>query len=166
MSQMFDGCKQFNSDLNWDVSAVMWMDRMFYGCIAFNGNIEGWKFGSHVLQMHQIFVDCHSFNRDLSGWNMSNVKTSAMFKRCYSFNNRSARGWTVESNWFQGCVSLQPHNVPRGTELPKDGQTKFIPVLDEIIEVGYCPPGVNRILPGGGGIYNQMMDEIMQLMEK
>ena len=40
MNSLFEGASLFNRDLNWDVSKVETMSRMFHGATNFEGNIS------------------------------------------------------------------------------------------------------------------------------
>ena len=77
MSDLFRGLDlnfDFNGDIsNWDVSNVISMEAMFYGCKLFNQDISNWDV-SNVTNMSWMFAGCQSFNQDISRWNISGVK--------------------------------------------------------------------------------------------
>ena len=74
MSGMFDGAKNFNSDIsNWDVSNVRDMNCMFCGANKFNSDISNWDV-SNVKNMSYMFSGATSFNQSLDNWDVSNVK--------------------------------------------------------------------------------------------
>ena len=57
---MFDGCKNFNSDLsNWNVSGVEDMGFMFDDCENFNCDLSKWDV-SKVTNMEDMFDGCNS----------------------------------------------------------------------------------------------------------
>lgn len=83
MNGMFWGCKIFNCDISeWDVSSVRDTVSMFYYCEKFNQDLSQWDV-SNVKYMGWMFKYCKSFNQDLSGWNVKNVISSgSMFSGC------------------------------------------------------------------------------------
>ena len=92
MSELFnageyDIFKDFNGDISqWNVSNVVNMCRMFYGCKKFNGDLSRWNV-SNVTDMGYMFNNCCEFNCDISRWNVSNVKNmKLMFNYCEHFN--------------------------------------------------------------------------------
>ena len=89
MSCMFEGCKNFKSDLSkWDVSKVEDMYNMFSGCTNFNSDLSNWNVSS-VKYMYHMFYNCKTFNSDLSKWDVSNVEDmEGMFYSCDSLKNK------------------------------------------------------------------------------
>ena len=90
MSDLFRGLDlnfDFNGDIsNWDVSNVISMEAMFYGCKDFNQDISSWDV-SNVTNMTSMFCNCGKFNQDISNWEVSNVTNmGSMFSGCKSFN--------------------------------------------------------------------------------
>ena len=83
---MFGNCYTFEGKglENWDVSNVMLMQGVFWGCKKFNCDLSNWNV--HKVENTQyMFADCKTFNCDLSNWNVSNVKDmSHMFDTCTS----------------------------------------------------------------------------------
>lgn len=68
----------FNENIRkWDVSNVITMSDMFYGCIVFNQDISRWNV-SKVQYMRSMFYGCVKFNQDLSGWDVRNVDTTML----------------------------------------------------------------------------------------
>ena len=82
MSNLFNGI-DFNGDISsWNVSKVIDMDSMFYGCKSFNQDISNWDV-SNVNKMSGMFTGCESFKKDISNWNVSNViSMRIMFDKC------------------------------------------------------------------------------------
>ena len=83
MTCMFYGCELFNQPLNdWDVSSVIIMDRMFCGCKSFNQPLDKWNV-SNVTNIRWMFDNCNSFNQDISNWKVSKVTNKlCMFFYC------------------------------------------------------------------------------------
>ena len=55
MRSMFDNAKSFNQELNnWNVSAVLNMEKMFKNAVNFNQNISNWNI-NHLAITHNIF---------------------------------------------------------------------------------------------------------------
>ena len=88
MNRMFFGCPAFNSDISaWDVSSVTNMYYMFHECSVFNSDISAWDVSS-VTNMGLMFVSCSVFNSDISAWDVSSVTNMAyMFYQCSVFNS-------------------------------------------------------------------------------
>ena len=73
MNRMVFGCKSFNQDISiWDVSNVTNMEYMFGRCKSFNKDISSLDV-SNVKNMYRMFADCNKFNQDISKWDVSNV---------------------------------------------------------------------------------------------
>lgn len=88
MSEMFIGCKDFNSDTVslFDTSNVVDMNYMFNNCAKFNGDVTGWDV-SKVTNLHKTFYGCEAFTRNINDWDVSKVTDfSSTFTDCYSFN--------------------------------------------------------------------------------
>ena len=87
MANMFDKCRNYNSDMDdWDVSTITIMDNMFIGTNAFNGNIETWN-TSNVTSMERMFANTLVFNRNIGNWNTSSlINMSQMFFGAQAFN--------------------------------------------------------------------------------
>ena len=105
---MFQGCKNFNSDLSkWDVSSVRNMESMFWHCQTFNSDLSKWDVSS-VKYMGTMFNGCKKFNSDLSKWDVRRVGDMAyMFGRCKNFNSDLSK-WDVSNvqimfDMFKGC---------------------------------------------------------------
>ena len=92
MSFMFYGCKSFNKDIsNWDVSNVTNMNCMFSLCNSIIHDLSSWDV-SKVITMEFMFCDCIKFNQDISGWNVQKVKNSeSMFSNCHIQGNYKPR---------------------------------------------------------------------------
>jgi surface protein len=106
---MFQGCSDFNKDLNWNVEKVTNMSNMFQGCSAFEGkgNISNWSVGE-VANMSFMFQGCSKFNKDLN-WNVATVTNMhRMFSECIIFDG-DLSGWNVAakvidmSSMFAAC---------------------------------------------------------------
>ena len=120
MSNMFIGCRKFNSDISrWDVRRVKDMDGMFSLCYSFNVDISGWDV-SNVENMGYMFYGCRKFNSDLSGWNVSKVRNMyCMFKDCQEFNSDlsewDVRNVTYMQSIFYHCNKMVVTNRPNFT---------------------------------------------------
>ena len=103
MSNLFDADKNdifkyFNGDISqWNVSNVVNMCRMFYGCKNFNCDLSRWNV-SNVENMYAMFRYCTNFNGDISKWNVSNVKNMVdMFYECTNFR-QNLEYWNIYWN--------------------------------------------------------------------
>ena len=97
MDQMFYGCHEFNDDLSgWNVSSVTTMSGMFYDCYKFNRNLNDWDV-SHVVDFSSMFSGCHIFNSPLDKWNIKSAKTiDHMFEVCEEFN-QNISDWDISN---------------------------------------------------------------------
>ena len=64
---------QFGNIGSWNMSNVINMSNMFYGCVNFNQSIQSWGMSS-VTNTSWMFSGCSAFNQNISGWTMSSVK--------------------------------------------------------------------------------------------
>lgn len=106
MTDMFCGCKNFNSDLsNWDVSNVTDMRGMFGYCTKFNSDLSKWNV-SNVTDMRDMFNECINFNSDLSRWDVHKVEAmDYMFYKCYKFNSDLSK-WDVSNvEYMEGMLT-------------------------------------------------------------
>ncbi len=71
----------FSGIESWDVSNVVDMSLMFYGCDIFDEDIGGWKLDK-LRFANRMFEGAISFSKDISGWNMRNVATAWAFVGC------------------------------------------------------------------------------------
>ena len=68
-----------------DVSNIKDMSNLFEGT-DFNGDISQWDV-SNVVDMRYMFYGCNTFNKDISAWDVSNVANmTGMFDMCEVFN--------------------------------------------------------------------------------
>ena len=73
MTDMFNGCENFNQPLNnWDVSNVTNMSYMFGNCKKFNQPLNNWDV-SNVTNMRSMFCYCYKFNQPLNNWSVNKV---------------------------------------------------------------------------------------------
>ena len=64
---MFDGCKNFNSDLSkWNVRSVENMEYMFKDCENFNSDLSKWNVSS-AGDMEGMFDGCKSL-KQIPSW--------------------------------------------------------------------------------------------------
>ena len=88
--------------LDWDVSAVTDMSRLFYNKENFNGDVSSWDV-SAVTDMYYMFkahnsVGRHAFSGDLSEWDVGSVTNmQEMFYNAANFNGGNLSGWDVGS---------------------------------------------------------------------
>jgi surface protein len=121
MSYLFEGFRFLNDDddniSNWNVSNVISMRELFYGCISFNQPLNNWNV-SKVTDMSQLFAFCESFNQPLNDWGdkVSEVENMyRLFHFCKTFN-QPLNNWNVSnvtdmSQLFSNCLSFnQPLN--------------------------------------------------------
>ena len=116
-SNMFSGCKLFNSPLDgWDLSNVIHASSMFKDCELFNQNLSSWKLRL-VANTSDMFSGCTSFNGDVSNFDLSNVTdTGNMFYNCISFNPADIGNWYLPNvinmkNMFGMCKNLTASNL-------------------------------------------------------
>merc|ERR1719397_1072378 len=79
MGDMFYNAEKFNQDIsNWDVSGVIWFQRMFKYADEFNRDLSNWNIGS-VTEIYEMFAYARSFNQTLC-WDIpDSVETTDMF---------------------------------------------------------------------------------------
>ncbi|WP_304015580.1 BspA family leucine-rich repeat surface protein [Nonlabens dokdonensis] len=102
MSNMFNGAKNFNSDISaWDVSNVTDMSGTFRLNWTFNINISNWDV-SNVINMDEMFNSAILFNQPIGSWDVANViDFTYMFLGAADFNQDL-------SSWdFQQTANLQ-----------------------------------------------------------
>lgn len=89
MRCMFSRCvnlEGFSATDTPDLSSVKSMERLFYYCPSFNGDIADWD-ASNVRNMKEMLAFNEQFNRDISNWNVGNVRNmTRMFAGAVSFN--------------------------------------------------------------------------------
>uniref|UniRef100_A0A6C0HP45 PKD domain-containing protein n=1 Tax=viral metagenome TaxID=1070528 RepID=A0A6C0HP45_9ZZZZ len=82
---MFNGCANFNQELDFNTSNVVFMGSMFNGCTNFNSTLK-FNDTSKVENMSYMFYGCTKFNKPLD-FNTSKVlNMQAMFTGCAKFN--------------------------------------------------------------------------------
>ena len=119
MEGMFFGCDNFDNNLSkWNVSNVTNMEKMFFGCRKFKGvGLSSWDV-SNVENMYCMFKNCINFNEDLSKWNVSNVKyMSSMFYYCLLFDCDLSK-WDVSkvvlfTEMFDNCENFKGRGVEK-----------------------------------------------------
>ena len=87
--------KNISGDLSqWDTSAAIYMNAMFWNAPSFNGDISNWNV-SNVTNFSQMFWGASSFNNDLSRWNTSSAQNMGeMFREATNFNSDLSQ-WNV-----------------------------------------------------------------------
>ncbi len=113
IGNMFYGCTHFNSNIsNWDVSNIKYMGGVFLGATSFNQPLNNWN-TINVQEMAYMFANAISFNQPLNNWNTSNVITmERMFWNATSFN-QFIENWDVSkvtnmSSMFSNSQFNQP----------------------------------------------------------
>ena len=99
ISFMFYGCHNFNCDLSrWNVSKVENMYSTFGTCKNFIGKgLENWNV-SNVRNMTGMFAGCEKFDCDLSNWDVSNViDMKFTFNYCLNFKGKGLEQWNVSN---------------------------------------------------------------------
>lgn len=87
---MFQRCKIFNHNVNFDTSNITNMEAMFTGCDSFNKSVNSFN-TSNVTTMKDMFKSCDSFNKSVSNFDTSKVTDmSGMFESCSSFKQSLA----------------------------------------------------------------------------
>lgn len=86
-----------NADFSfWDTRRVVTMNRMFYGRVAFNGEIGTWD-TRNVTDMGEMLSFAKEFDGDIGGWNTCDLEnTSEMFRGASKFN-RDIGNWSTAS---------------------------------------------------------------------
>ena len=87
---------------NWDVSSVMFFDKMFSGT-TFNGDISKWN-TNNAITMREMFSGASEFNQDISMWTYNDVDVYAMFTAASKFNMGSRCGVNT-GKMFTGIFS-------------------------------------------------------------
>ena len=115
-------------DLNFiDISKITDMSKLF-GNVEHDFDVSSWDV-SNVIDISFMFYGCHNFNCDLSKWDVSNVTNmSYMFSNCYKFEGKGLENWNVENindatYMFCGCEKLN-------CDLSNWNITKTTPVKD------------------------------------
>ena len=102
MNRMFEGCIHFNGNLsNWNVKNVVTMQRMFFGCTAFTGVDEQGGPGIFGITETNINFGFVRFDHLMNN----------MFEGCTHFNG-DISDWNVQtvknmSGIFTGCVNFR-----------------------------------------------------------
>ena len=97
MSELFEDVKH-NFDIScWDVSNVIDISFMFYGCHNFNCDLSKWDV-SNVEMMTGTFYKCIKFNCDLSKWNVIKVRNIR-----YIFDKS---GISKKPNWYYDTYNI------------------------------------------------------------
>ena len=95
MAAMFKGASQFNGDVaGLLTNNVVDMNMMFYGATSFQGQgMQTWKVDK-VERMDRMFFGCSNFNGDITGWAPKRVTTmQSMFQDAITFNQDIGTGW-------------------------------------------------------------------------
>ena len=82
-------------DLNFiDTNEITDMSKLFIN-INHNFDVSSWNV-SNVIDISFMFYGCHNFNCDLSKWDVSNVTNmSYMFSNCYKLEGKGLEHWDV-----------------------------------------------------------------------
>ena len=110
MSRMFEDATIFDQDISgWDVTDVTDMSRMFKNS-AFDQPIGSWDVNG-VMNMSEMFSGT-PFNQDISGWDVSDVTNmSGMFENATKFD-QDISGWDVSDvtnmdGMFSGAIEFK-----------------------------------------------------------
>ncbi|KAF2342856.1 BspA family leucine-rich repeat surface protein [Flavobacterium tistrianum] len=108
MSQMFNGCSNFNSLIDsWNTVSVTDMSVMFSGCLLFNQPLGNWN-TSRVINMASMFSNATNFNQNIGAWNVSACAFfGLMFVNATTFNNGGSpdiQNWQIKTN---GSVDMR-----------------------------------------------------------
>ena len=98
-------------DLNFiDISKITDMSELF-GNVEHDFDVSSWDV-SNVIDISFMFYGCHNFNCDLSKWDVSNVTNMySLFRRCNKFTGKGLENWDVSNlkrrqNMFNECTKL------------------------------------------------------------
>lgn len=87
LDDMFNGCSNFNSDINhWNVSNIQYFKAMFAYCAVFNQPLNYWDTAT-AIDMQYMFINNAAFNQDISMWNVTNVVSTAYFSTGSGLSN-------------------------------------------------------------------------------
>ena len=91
-------------DLNFiDTSKITDMSKLFE-CIGHNFDVSKWDM-SNVIDISFMFYGCQNFNCDLSNWDVSKViDISYMFKDCKNFKGKGLDHWNLQSLIYSYCM--------------------------------------------------------------
>jgi surface protein len=113
MEMMFQGLKNFNQSLPWNVSNVRSIKGLFYDAPSFNMPIGDWD-TSNVQDMSLAFFGASSFNQDIGKWDTSQVVNMAgPFVNASAFNQ--PLNWdtsrVVDMSWLFSYASSFNQNL-------------------------------------------------------
>ncbi|OMP31810.1 BspA family leucine-rich repeat surface protein [Mangrovimonas sp. DI 80] len=93
-----------------DLSKVVSIQAMFWGCTTLGGGTGNWNWDtSNINNMQYVFQDATNFNSDITGWNTSKVTTIyGMFKAAANFNQDIG-------NWDTKNVINMEHTFEQAT---------------------------------------------------
>ena len=97
----------------WDVSNVLYMGAMFYGCYLLTElDLNNWN-TSKVYDINHMFCDCNNLTTlNISKWDISNCQWfNAVFNDCNSLQTIDLSGWNTKNarninQLFERCTSL------------------------------------------------------------
>ena len=112
LKQLIDYAFKHNIyDLNFiDTSEITDMSNLFED-IRHNFDVSKWDM-SNVIDISFMFYGCHNFNCDLSRWNVSKVENMySMFTMCKNFKGKGLENWDVSKAediryMFSGCDKM------------------------------------------------------------
>jgi surface protein len=97
LSNLFNGCCGFNSDLSrWNVANATDLSAMFFGCTSFNSDLSDWNV-VNATDLTSMFAGCINFKADLSRWDVANAIRAmyGMFRGCDSFDRTFVATWPL-----------------------------------------------------------------------
>jgi len=142
--ELFEGMKNFNSDVIIENKYVYTARRMFKGCSKFNQPV---KFPKLITSYNETFMNCISFNQSIDDMFL-NIKghsymANKMFYGCKSFNQpfnfkKIIKNTIILTSMFEKCISIDEKSVRNAIKIIID------PTLENYINFN-CPRYIDRI---------------------
>ncbi|MCG8699846.1 MAG: BspA family leucine-rich repeat surface protein, partial [Bacteroidales bacterium] len=96
----------------WDVSEVVYIQRMFRNAVSFNQDISSWNV-SKVEEMEYMFDGASSFNQNLGDWNITSINGVNYMKNI--LNNTNISSINYDSTLIGWASQEAPSDINLGT---------------------------------------------------